>query len=128
MENLFIDDSEKNPFIPEINFDATTGVCVLAGESYLEDSASFYAKLMDWLSQYMGEVGDKIRFDFRLTYFNTSSSKGILDILQMLKAYKESGKEVRINWYYPEKDSDNLDDANDYIDDVGVEINVIPYS
>jgi hypothetical protein len=127
MESLIIKESDKNHFIPNVHLDANTGQCEIAGESYLEDSASFYEKIKKWLLTYIEDVKKPIHFRFKLAYFNTSSSKGILDVLSILRNYEEQGGSVSVDWYYAENDTDSLDDANDYMDDTGIKMNLIAY-
>ena len=126
LENLEIEGEKGTFFTPSVNFNAETGVCSLEGESYLEDTWEFYDKLLAWLQKY-SETGKPLTFDFKLTYFNTSSSKGILDLLKQIKSYEEQGGEIEVNWYHPEDDEDNVEEAEDFKDDTGLEINLIPY-
>ncbi len=131
MENLYIEGSKGVYFIPTVNFNADTGVCELSGESYLEETIKFYNPLIDWLKRYFEEVGKKLTFNFKLTYFNTSSSKCIVDILKLLKSYKDKGYEVEVNWYYDDSIDDieeELEEVEDFILETGLEINLKPMS
>ncbi len=126
LANLEITGEKGSFFIPHVFFDATTGKCLMEGESYLENTWQFYNQLMQWLQAYASSQGP-ISFDFKLTYFNTSSSKGILELLQFLKQYEDQGGEVEINWYYSNADEDMLEEAEDFIEDTQIKINLIPY-
>jgi len=127
MENLFIKGESGVFFVPHVDFNAETGVCELSGESYLEDTRDFYSKILAWLDEYMTEKKAALEFNFKLTYFNTSSSKSILDVFKKLKAYKDEGGNVTINWHYPEDDEDIVEEAEDYMADVGLDFNMKPY-
>ncbi len=127
MENLVIQEVKDTFFTPGVNFDASTGKCELVGESYLEDTFRFYEKLTAWVNEYANTVKKPISFNFKLTYFNTSSSKGILDIIKALKRYENNGGKVTVNWYYPKDDDDNLEEAEDFIADTNLNIKLIPY-
>ena len=51
----------------------------------------------------------------QLEYFNTSSSKCILDVFKKLEnLHNKSVAEVIINWYYEEDDEDMLEAGEDY--------------
>ena len=52
--------------------------------------------------------------DIQLEYFNTSSSKCILDVFKKLEAIYKGGNEVVINWHYEEDDEDMLEAGEDY--------------
>lgn len=127
MENLAVQGSTGEYFIPTVNFDAVTGKCLISGESYLEDSVAFYEPLIKWLEQYMSEVGGVIEFEFKLTYFNTSSSKRILDVFRTLKDYENNKGKVVVNWYYEDDDTDILEEIEDFMIISKLHINVIPY-
>ncbi len=127
LESLTIEGKSGTFFIPSVDFDAQTGNCRLEGESYLENTWEFYDKLTNWLKKYT-ETKKPITFNFKLTYFNTSSSKGILDILFLLKDFDLAGGKVTVNWYYPEDDEDNLAEAEDFIADSELEMKLISYS
>ncbi|NLN30763.1 MAG: DUF1987 domain-containing protein, partial [Bacteroidales bacterium] len=56
----------------------------------------------------------KTEVDIRLEYFNTSSSKCILDVFKKLEAIHKAKNEVIVNWYYEEDDEDMLEAGEDY--------------
>ncbi|MEN8120391.1 MAG: DUF1987 domain-containing protein [Bacteroidota bacterium] len=127
MENLEIEGSHKNFFIPTVNFNAKTGICEITGESFLEDTVEFYRNLTDWIEDYIEQVEGPLAFIIKLSYFNTSTSRSILDILNLLKDYEDEGGEVVVNWHYDEIDIDMEEDIDDYIIDTGLDINKVPY-
>ena len=122
LENIEIEGSHKNFFTPTVKFDAQTG-----GESFLEDTAEFYKPLVDWLVEFTTKIKKPIAFIIKLTYFNTSTSRCILDLLNVLKDYEDEGGEVTVNWHYDENDSDMEEDIEDYMIDTGLNINIIPF-
>lgn len=127
LENIEIEGSHKNFFTPTVKFDAQTGICELSGESFLEDTAEFYKPLVDWLVEFTTKIKKPIAFIIKLTYFNTSTSRCILDLLNVLKDYEDEGGEVTVNWHYDENDSDMEEDIEDYMIDTGLNINIIPF-
>ncbi|MBR4265992.1 MAG: DUF1987 domain-containing protein [Bacteroidales bacterium] len=127
LEDIVIEGSHKNFFTPSVNFNAKTGICELSGESFLEDTAEFYKPLIDWLVEYTEKIKKPIAFIIKLTYFNTSTSRCILDLLNVLKDYEDEGGEVVVNWHYDENDSDMEEDIEDYMIDTGLKINIIPF-
>ena len=126
LDNLEIKGEKGTYFVPHVKFDAETGLCTLEGESYLEDTWDFYKRLVDWLRSY-AESGRSIKFNFKLTYFNTSSSKGILEVLEFLKEYEDMGGVLDLMWYYPKDDEDILEEAEDFIEDTQLKMELIPY-
>ena len=50
-----------------------------------------------------------------MEYFNTSSSKCILDVFKKLESINKGGQsQVVINWHYEEDDEDMLEAGEDY--------------
>ncbi len=124
MENLIIERSSGPHFRPYVNFDAETGICEIAGESHLEDAFAFYLNLQTWIEAFDGQ---QLIFRFRLTFFNTSSSKGILGVMKALKKRVVEGLAVQVVWYYPKDNYDLRTEAEDYMEDINMEITLIPY-
>jgi len=125
MENLFI---EGKGFIPRVELSAKTSVLEFSGQSYHEYTDEFFDPIFAWLSEYLKEPGKKITANFRMTYFNTASSKCFLEILDMLKAYQDNHEgNITVNWYYQSNDYDMLETGEDYIIDTQLHINLIPY-
>ncbi len=125
LEILEINGEKDTFYVPHVYFDPDKGYCLLEGESYLENTWEFYERLCSWLRDYTS-TGKPLTFDFKMIYFNTSSSKGILEILLLLKDYEDRGGEVQINWYYPNDDDDILEEAEDFIEDTQLDIKLVP--
>lgn len=124
MQDLFVQGSSGPYFRPYVNFNATTGVCELAGESHLEDAFAFYQDLQTWIEQFQG---NQLIFRFKLTFFNTSSSKGILGLLKALKKRVDGGLPVQVVWYYPKENYDLRSEAEDFMEDINMNFTLIAY-
>lgn len=111
MESLIIEGTTKTP---NVNFDAESGKLEIKGRSIPENSIEFYKPLVDWLEEYgTGPLSSTV-LNVHLEYFNTSSSKCILDVFKKLEAIHKNKYEVQINWYYEEDDEDMLEAGEDY--------------
>lgn len=108
MDNLTIEGSAKTP---TVEFKAS-GELLIKGRSIPENSIEFYKPLIDWIGNYGGTPQGTTEVNIQLEYFNTSSSKCILDVFKKLETL--SGTEVKINWYYEEDDEDMLEAGEDY--------------
>jgi hypothetical protein len=111
MEPIIIDGTPKTP---TIKFDSKGGIFEIKGRSIPENSVEFYKPLNEWLDNYMQSPLDKTVVNIRLEYFNTSSSKCILDVFKRLEAIHRSKHDVEINWFYEEDDEDMLEAGEDY--------------
>jgi len=98
-------------------------VCEISGESFLEETNVFYAPLINWIREYT-QTGLPLTFNCKLTYFNTSSTKSLLDIFKIIKKYDSEGGKVTVNWYYDNEDLDLEEAIQDYISDTGLKINM----
>lgn len=113
---------------PSINFNVETGICIIEGESYMEDSIEFYEPVFDWFTDFFEIETDKtLTFVLKLTYYNTSSSKIIFDLLLLLQEYEEDGKSVKVEWHYKSNDLEIEDDIMDMKIETGIEIEMKPY-
>jgi hypothetical protein len=126
MNNFYITGEE---YIPEVNLNAETGTLSISGESYHEYTLEFFEPVFEWLKQYTTEEGKKIELNFKMTYFNTSSSRRFLEIMNLLHNYQttKNGK-VTINWYYQSEDVDMLESGQEYKDDIKLPFNLISYA
>jgi len=128
MENINIYGKKDQFFTPDINFNKELGKCFIGGESYLENAFDFYDKLINWIKEYFDEGNEGLTLDIKLTYFNTSSSRALLDLFRLLKTYAKSSKNVTVNWFYPEPDDDDMKlEAEDFMDESGLIMNLISY-
>ena len=112
---------------PTIVLDVENDVFQISGRSLPEDVGAFYDPILDWLDGFSESTIDKMTFGFKLEYFNTASSKLLLDILLKLEEMFENGKEILVKWYYPEDDEDMEEAGEEYADIVDVPFEQIPY-
>jgi hypothetical protein len=99
MEIISLEGTEDTP---KIILDKSNGIFEISGRSLPEDSAEFYQPVLDWLGEYANQPLPETIFVFKLEYFNTASSKLILDILSAL----EDIPGTKIHWYFYEDDED----------------------
>lgn len=125
METIKIQGTEDTP---RIILDAEKELLEISGRSLPEDVSAFYEPVLNWLNEYAENPNDKTIFNFKLTYFNTASSKLLLDILMKLEELHEKGHEVLIRWHYPEDDEDMEEAGEEYADIVDVPFEQVGYS
>lgn len=112
MESIKIEGSPKTP---TVHFNADSGQLEIKGRSIPENSIEFYKPLVDWLDQYASSAKSQTVVNIQLEYFNTSSSKCILDVFKKLEAiHNGKSSEITINWHYEEDDEDMLEAGEDY--------------
>ena len=94
---------------PRVFFN-TNGRLLLEGRSLPEDVTSFYDPLIDFIIEL--EM-DKVILDVNMDYFNTATSKKMLELLKNLDANSKVGS-VQINWHYESDDEESLELAEIY--------------
>lgn len=119
MNNINLEGTEDTP---KIILDATNNIFEISGRSLPEDCATFYKPILEWLAAF--QPSQKMNFEIKLDYFNTASSKMILDMLTRLEKIKQKGKEVIVTWYYSEEDEDMQEAGEEFSELVEVPFEV----
>ena len=113
---------------PTVILDADNNTFQISGRSLPEDVAAFYEPILEWIDEYAENPLDKTIFDFRLEYFNTASSKLLLDVLLKLEDLYNAGHDVLVKWHYPDDDEDMEEAGEEYADIVEVPFEQVSYS
>jgi hypothetical protein len=110
-DHLFI---AATPSSPEVSFDFSHHQLSLKGESYPENAAAFYGKVLAALRDYLeGRADGHVDVDIALTYFNSSSTKMLFTMFDALNAAAERGVVVTMHWYCDEEDDTILEFGED---------------
>lgn len=105
---------------PQIYLNKDSGKFEIKGKSFPEESRSFYAPVFAWLEEYAKDPNEETLFEFKMEYFNSSSSLIILEILNLLDRIYKDGKKVAIAWNHLKIDDDMLEAGEEYSDLVSV--------
>jgi len=128
LENIRVEGAKGTYYTPQVHFDAATGQCSVAGESYLEDAFEFYDKLTAWVVNYFKLGGQSLQLRFKLSYFNTSSSRAIADLIRVIGLLQQEGKQAEVYWYYPEPDYDDIRmEGEDFAAETGCQMHFEAY-
>lgn len=116
---------EKSKITPQINFNKEEGILEILGRSIPENSVGFYEPILSALIRYVETPAAKTTVTIQLDYFNTSSSKSILEILKKIELIAKKGFEVEVNWLFDEDDEDMIEAGEAYDAIVKVPFNII---
>jgi hypothetical protein len=98
-----------------VDFNYDKGSMQLKGRSIPEDSVEFYLPLKSWVERYAGDPKPTTKVDLALEYFNTNSSKQIMDFFKKLEALHKLGTtQLEVNWFYEENDLDMMETGEDF--------------
>jgi hypothetical protein len=67
--------------------------------------------MLAWMEQFAATKPESTTLQIKLEYFNTSSSKCLLDIFKKLEII---GGKCQVEWYYEQDDEDMLEAGEDY--------------
>ncbi len=119
MKDLLIKETEKTPSVAL----SQKGILKIEGRSIPEDAASFFKPIIEWTNSFSAE---DVRVDIKLEYFNTSSSKFILEMLRAIDK-NETKKNMLVNWFYEEGDLDVLESGQYFESILGIPFKYIEY-
>jgi hypothetical protein len=110
MQKLELEESISTPFVL---LDPATGLLEITGTSTPEDSFAYYKPIFNWLDNYIASPNESTKLTIKLDYFNTSSSKCVLNILKKIEKLYQSGYQVEVMWHYHPDDKDMIDIGTD---------------
>jgi hypothetical protein len=117
MQDLYIP-AERDK--PEVDFRFSQHHLSLKGESFPENAMAFYGPVVAALMDYLAQTRDaEITVDIALRYFNSSSTKILLNVFRMFDQASSNDNTVTLNWVHdPEDDTIaefGADIANDFV-------------
>lgn len=122
MDDLYIEPKRDTP---KVEFKSSSGNLTIEGQSFPESSSDFFTPVIKWIEEFSEKENIDITLNFKLTYFNTSSSKAILDILDILDDQYADGKKPVINWYYEKDDEDIKESGEEFAEDIDFTFNIL---
>ncbi len=124
MEHLEIPQTSSTP---QIVFTTETCTLVIAGESYPENSFLFYGPVLAWVKQYLKE-NENLTLDITITYMNSSSTKCMLDLLDILEDAAGRGARVGIVWRHDPENPRSLELAEEFCEEVTFAFEIVAVS
>lgn len=121
---------EATKSTPRIRLNPTTNIHEISGESYPENSLSFYDPVFTWLKEYLaGAQGKAIKLSMDILYFNSSSSKVFMELFELLDSAAGSGASISVDWRYHEENEVALECGEDFMEEVeSLSFNLVSYS
>jgi hypothetical protein len=116
MEAFHLDATKSTPLV---DFSPETGVIEIKGECYPENAAKFFAPIFSWLEEYLKLNGSiPITVNMEMVYFNSSSSKALMNLMEILDKAASSGREVTINWRYHEENESAFEAGEEFREEI----------
>jgi hypothetical protein len=119
MKKLHLEQTRNTPLVL---LDPCSGTFVVAGNSMPENAIGFYEPVVAWLEEYLSKHPPLTRWEFRLAYFNTSSMKGIYQILASIKASQKQGAGHHVVWDVVDDDEFMLESGQTFQELLGIDV------
>ncbi len=112
-----------------VRFNPQTNVLEFVGTSYPTNPITFFQPIIEWVRNYLAqEQVPDIILEFRLKYFNTSSSTCVFKMLELFDAAYKQHKNVKVIWYYMNDDEDSLESWKSLFSDLDLPYHIIEES
>ena len=87
---------------PAIIFSQEKKQLTMSGYSYPENPVEFYRPVIELIDNFLANIDEEKIFNItlQLSYFNSSSSKILIDIFDKLERIAMDGYTMNVNWMY----------------------------
>ena len=111
---------------PKIVLDASSGIFEIEQRCFPEDAKKFFNPIIEWIENYALSPNPGTNFNFKLEYYNTSSSKQLFKIFLILEELSKK-KEVLVSWHYSNNDQDMLSSGERYSQMFELKFNLVEF-
>jgi len=94
----FFLEKEKTGSTPYVLIDEEKKFMRIAGESFHENIIAFFEEINEWLRKYLASDFDTFTFECEMKYFNSSTTKLLLNMLLNMDDSAVDGKKITVNW------------------------------
>jgi len=108
-----------------VEFLFSEGILRFSGDSYPENSVDFFLPLLQWVSEFVTYPCKNVTVELRVKYFNTSTSKYLFQIMELLQTYHAKGNELNITWFSQGNDDDVLETWRELMHELDLSFDVI---
>lgn len=96
---------------PAVILDSEQGIIELSGRSLPEDTIQFFKPVLNWVDEFLQHPSPKAEILIKLEYFNTATSKVLLNLLTRFENAKAP---VEVKWFHFEEDEDMLESGKEF--------------
>jgi hypothetical protein len=98
---------------PEIILDKDKNIFRFSGSSMPEDPDKVFYPVIEWIKSYILAPNPSTVIEFKMDYFNSSSARFFVEILEMFEEIYDEGSAVQIIWFYFRDDMVMLERGED---------------
>jgi len=111
----------------EITLDKDMGRFEFYGKSLPENPNEFFEPVLAWFREYVKEPNKETILVFKMEYFNTASSKRLLDVLSICYEIHKKKQSIIVNWYYRFNDEDMKETGESFSEIVHLPFKFLTY-
>lgn len=125
MEKIVIEPTTETP---KVILDKENSIFEFSGNSLPENVATFFTPIIEWFDEYAQKPNKETKIIFNFEYYNTSSSKMILKLLETCRSIHRNGYNIEVHWHYMDDDEDMIEAGEDYSENIKVPFKFIAHS
>lgn len=114
MENILLEGEEDTPRV-ELLFNEKK--FIFSGKSLPEDVSEFYKPIFENIEAFFKTNPSSLELTFKMEYFNTASSKQIMEVIELCGDSIGDKDKLTIHWYYKDEDED-MQEAGEDLQDI----------
>ena len=119
-------EKEKTTSTPYVLVDEASSYLKLEGRCFHENAGAFFKEINDWLDSYLSTDFKIFTFDNELNYFNSSTTKLLLDMLLKMDKYSSDENKVIINWISTDDNEIMIECGEDFQEEMeNLEFNLV---
>ena len=105
---------------PLIKYDSSENLFLIKGKAIPENVNQLFKPVLEWIELFGNSDVAEVNFTFYFSYFNTTTSKVVFQIIRDLKKIRDQkNKKVTISWIYDTDDEDMKDMGEMYHEHLG---------
>jgi hypothetical protein len=111
--------------LPKVIYEEMKGTISMKGRSISPEVKRYFDDFIPYFEEQIKSKPMNLKIDLDFEYFNTVTSRILLNFFKIAKTVEEEKFKVNIDWYVEEGDDDMADAAYDYQEMTGLKINII---
>jgi len=116
MDTLNIEASKSSPLV---KYDAESNTLEITGECYPENAVKFFAPVFEWLHEAVKSLdAPLLTVNLNISYFNSSTSKALMNFFDVLEEAYDNGKKIEVNWMYMEENETAEECGEEFLEDI----------
>ncbi len=117
---------EATKSTPRIHYSEERKTLEISGESYPENSFAFFAPTFAWFHAELPRLAE-LTLEVNVKYMNSSSTKCMLDILDLLGESSHAGCRTRVRWLYEAGNDRALELAEEFKEEVDIPFDIVAF-